>query len=253
MAEYSGELCHHLANKTPVQIIGGLDHDARSVIFSRVSGEHRARYHGPQMAQSSIIRKLERELRIPIRSERQVLYILAEIRKFIEHGGESRKQRFRLLNFFCNWVLHVDMFRDGQKIREILECFDIAEGVSLEDYQISRFYSELRRLDIFRRALGNFLTPVLPSTVTSVDWEWERFLFLYLLIVSEVPIRYTSDDLLPTDVSLLKITYEPSPKRQARFLWHVRLANGEDYRQLIDYGFDGYDEPIPDFFDGLEL
>src|SRR5437879_2559527 len=111
------------------------------------------------MAQPEILKKLERELSLPIRSERQVVYVLAEIRKYIEHEAAGRNSHLIVLNFFCNWALHVDMYRDAVNIREILERFDIAEGVSLEDYQMSRFYHELRRLRVFRAALGNFLTP----------------------------------------------------------------------------------------------
>jgi hypothetical protein len=107
------------------------------------------------MAQSSILPKLERELSKPIRSERQVVYILAEIRKYIEHEAEGRKVHLMRLNFFCNWALHVDMYRDPINIREVLERFDIAEGVSQEDYEMSRFNDELRRLHVFRAALGN--------------------------------------------------------------------------------------------------
>src|SRR5580700_4380066 len=137
------------------------------------------------MAQSSILAKLERELSKPIRSERQVVYILAEIRKYIEHEGSSGNAHLKRLNFFCNWALHTDIYKDPVNIREILERFDIADGVSQEYYEISRFNCELGGWGVFREALSTFLVPKLPSDVVRDDAEWERFLFLYLLTVSE--------------------------------------------------------------------
>ncbi len=43
------------------------------------------------MARHAIIEKLDRELREPIATERQVVYILVEIRKLMERNNDTEK------------------------------------------------------------------------------------------------------------------------------------------------------------------
>jgi hypothetical protein len=204
------------------------------------------------MAQSSIINKLRRELNLPVRSERQVVYILAEIRKYIEHESGEARGRLAFLNFFCNWALHIEIYRDPLNIRQVLERFDV-EGMSSEEYERSRFKYELRTLEVFRAELKRFLSPELPTILVDDDIEWKRFLFLYLLVVSEVPLQYTRDDLRPSDVIFLKLLYDPQPRRVAHFAWEVKLKSGEDFGIGEDYDFDELHERISHIFDCLEF
>jgi hypothetical protein len=55
-----------------------------------------------------ILRKLEAELNLPLESERQVVYLLVEIRKLMDRDGvpDTKYQQLRL---FCNWAVHADL------------------------------------------------------------------------------------------------------------------------------------------------
>lgn len=60
------------------------------------------------MGRHSIIDKLDHELKhLPIRRESQVVYLLAEIRKVIEHEREHSPGCYEVLELFCNWALHI--------------------------------------------------------------------------------------------------------------------------------------------------
>jgi hypothetical protein len=214
------------------------------------------------MAQSAIIENLNRELQKPVRAERQVVYILAEIRKFIEHARRANNNSYRLLAFFCNWALHTEMFQDKINILKLLEQFDVAEGVSYDDFLISKFNLELKEMGLLRAELTAFLAEhILPNTLVSSNEEWQKFLFLYMLVIADVRLRYTEQ--LPGHypfealVQELQITYEPDKHSRGSFVWEALTSGGSTYRHVIRYGHrdDDYEvnDEIPGFFESLEF
>jgi hypothetical protein len=56
------------------------------------------------MARHSLVEKLQSELHRLIETEMQVVYILVEVRKLLEHN--SQKDLYPVLNFYGNWVVH---------------------------------------------------------------------------------------------------------------------------------------------------
>lgn len=72
------------------------------------------------MGQEENLEKLKKELQKEIKEECQVFCIMARIRKALEH--HSLKNKFSVLNFYCNWVFHTkldktDIIRDIFKKR----------------------------------------------------------------------------------------------------------------------------------------
>jgi hypothetical protein len=65
------------------------------------------------MVPTLITEKLREELRQEIRSERQIVYILVQIRKLLESAGE--KTQYPTLLFYCDWATHSEMSRDSAK------------------------------------------------------------------------------------------------------------------------------------------
>ena len=74
-----------------------------------------------------ISHKLSQELAQDIASERQVVYILVELRKLLERTGLLKEERFRALRFCCDWTVHPKLDRDTAKI--IMELFDRYEAM----------------------------------------------------------------------------------------------------------------------------
>ena len=76
-----------------------------------------------------IIEKLRDELREHIHSERQVVYILAELRKLLEleslariEAGSPSDTSYFALQFYCDWAVHVRLDYSGAQ--RIVERFN---------------------------------------------------------------------------------------------------------------------------------
>jgi hypothetical protein len=192
------------------------------------------------MAHDNIILKLRDELARPIKRESQVLYLMAEIRKVVEHEQESDEPAFEILEFFCNWALHVTIARksSAEKIRLFLKAFDMKEGMELAEWYKSEFFQSIMHLEVLRRELERFLHEHgLPCDIVHNYQMWSGFIYLYTAIVAEVPLKYAKDDLTPTEVEELTIQHQhnpPGPQKLAR--WFVRLKNGKEFNGGTLYG-----------------
>ena len=209
------------------------------------------------MARDSIIEKLRTELALPFRRESQVLYVMAEIRKVIEHAREHHAKAYEVLELFCNWALHTSISRksNADRIRLFFAAFDMKEGMTFEEYFQSDFFNQLMQLTALRRELASFLADHnLPSTPIQEHREWAAFIYLFTGIVAEIPLQYTKGDLLPDDVESLTITRIPQPATpQMLTRWAVKLQNGKEFSGATLYGqypnAAGMLVGMPDFFD----
>src|SRR6476661_1859347 len=75
---------------------------------------------------NEIVEKLRAELGRGLQTEAQVVYVLVEIRKLIEHS--EHRVRYLSVLFFCDWALHVKMSRQSAflLLREIDEAIEHA-------------------------------------------------------------------------------------------------------------------------------
>jgi len=110
------------------------------------------------MTVSTILTKLKRELNRELIEESQVVYILAEIRKFIEEAGEL--DDYHALDFHCSLALHTTMGRAGAK--RILERFEKAYPLLLKGLELppdlEKEISDTVTLVKFRDQLKKFLS-----------------------------------------------------------------------------------------------
>jgi hypothetical protein len=190
--------------------------------------------------QDEIVCKLRDELGRPLLRESQVLYIMAEIRKYIEREKDERRWEYPLLEFFCNWALHirVDRQHNAANIRLFLQAFDFKDGMPLEEYLASRFFQDIMHLKVLKEQLQRFLKErdLSYGLVDDHNW-WSSFIYLYTSIVSEVSMEYTKGDLLPDEVSELKLfrmEQKGTPQKMVR--WHIKLKNGKEYNHSTLYG-----------------
>ncbi len=99
-----------------------------------------------------ILDKLTVELKKEIKSEIQVVFILSKIRKLLE--WENAKGRYKILNFYCNWVLHNKIDRT-EPVGKILRDFIVNKA---DRYKLV-FHEEFKKE--FRRFLKDYNLPVL--------------------------------------------------------------------------------------------
>jgi hypothetical protein len=209
------------------------------------------------MARDSILKKLDKELRLPLKRESQALYIVAEIRKVIEHERETSPNPYEVLELFCNWALHIKISRksNADRIRLFFAAFDLREGMSLQEYLQSEFFNRMMRLEVLRSELEHFLANHgLPCRFVQEYRDWSAFVYLYTSIVSEVPLKYAKGDLLPEEVESLTITRMPQQATpQMMTKWAVKLQNGKEFFGATLYGQyrndAGFLVGVPDFFD----
>src|SRR5690349_20466399 len=89
------------------------------VLTSRTCRRCTMGYHSVQMEQA-MVRKLRNELQQEITTERQVVYILVELRKLMELANDGAA--FFALKFFCDWAVHTEL--DQQGAARIVKRFD---------------------------------------------------------------------------------------------------------------------------------
>lgn len=158
------------------------------------------------MARSSIVAKLSKEMMEPISSERQVVYILAEMRKLLELNNE--KSKYPALNFYCNWALHSKLSRSSEA-SNIVTMFDGAEGfltqldttppgTTIPDLDWSWMNDWHNRIALvsLREELRTFSTANdIIGRLLEDDNEWLMFLQCYGAVIEDCPLICTDDSL----------------------------------------------------------
>jgi hypothetical protein len=192
---------------------------------------------------NNIIEKIRPYLSRPLQSECEVVYVMAEIRKVLEQHDASGLPRLNVLNLFCNWALHTASYKDSTNIKVYFSAYDLKSDMTPEEFLDSRFFKEIMNLAIMKKELGEFLNiHRLPDVLLKCE-QWSNFVDLYTGVVSEVPMRYTKNDLLPDeieDIMLMKIDHGNELQPFAR--WTVQLKNGRVFSEDILYRTSGRDE-----------
>jgi len=186
--------------------------------------------------EEEIIRKLKEQLSKEIKEESQVLYILAEARKFIEEFDPGAKHNYPNLYFVCNWVLHIKMERTPAK--SILEKLDdifakIHEsrsryyGPQLKSQAVLNKHISFFLLEDFRKEFAKFLTEYrLPLQITKLD-NWVNFRPLLLEILADCPL--VKENGIVRKFSFIKggsISFAVSLEDGAKYKWTAEDVKG---------------------------
>jgi hypothetical protein len=102
------------------------------------------RYITRLLMERAIAYKLTQELGQEIDSERQVVYILVELRKLLEQQRLDKDERYQSLMFCCNWAAHSKMSRSAAN--EITLLFDRYETIYRTYWRWSSWHSRARGL-----------------------------------------------------------------------------------------------------------
>lgn len=141
--------------------------------------------------------KLEVELSKEINSEVQVVYILSRIRKILEI--EKNTEKFKVLNFYCNWALHSELSRLGS-VREIFnknewlnflsyKPFHKEFKIFLKEQNISTtIYNPGNEVTIFK--INKFLTEIYSDTPLIIKEEKRKITIS--VGVNSQPDKYNS-------------------------------------------------------------
>jgi len=140
-----------------------------------------------------IVYKITKELEQEIVSERQVVYILVELRKLLETKGWDKNEGYRALMFSCDWAAHSRLNRESAKAITML--FDQYEssyrrepvGVSQAGIpELVEFCEHSRFRTQFIEACERNDIPVV--ALRDNDW-WRSFLKHFSEVVRDCPIE----------------------------------------------------------------
>ena len=172
-----------------------------------------------------IIGKLQKVLAEPITDEMHVVYVVAEIRKLLEHEGGSRGHPE--LSFFGNWALHIRIDRQEPAARMLHELEAILENLEAPDFAAR--VSDVISLQRLRKELSRCADEwELPAHNFNDRDAWWRFSRLYAEVVREVPLASSgpllqAEEFVITREGVSQVYGEGSPPEN--LCWQVRLKD----------------------------
>lgn len=184
--------------------------------------------------QNDIRTKLAAELSQPITSERQVVYILVEMRKLMELNGDD--DSFWSLKFHCDWTAHSEL--RGPAAQEIVRLFDKYQGMfdqmdALSPGEAQPFDDSfmpqlglIMTLSNFRNELSQYLgSQGMDASVPFDDGWWPGFLRHYASVIEDCPLKCVSQGLKHTDeVTLRAQELRPDTKAATGFTLYVEWS-----------------------------
>jgi hypothetical protein len=173
-----------------------------------------------------LLKKLEATLAEGIRAERDVVYLLVEVRKLMDREDYEDS----VIKSFTNWAVHSELEQKGEGTTDLLREFDEVVRLRKEENKGSLCPPHCS-FETFRRNLGALLSIYqLSSEVVDNERAWMAFARLYSAVVSDCPIKFTAskDALRYVREVELKKPGELNPGPHLEFLeWQVTLMNGE--------------------------
>ena len=129
-----------------------------------------------------IIKKLESALDEPIEKEKDVVYILAEIRKLLER--DDKKSKYSVLNFYCNWVLHSVIDKVEPEIQKLLE--EIKRDSHSSDHNRA-ILEKMLDSELLQKDLQKFVNDF--SIGRNFEANWVAIKKLLIDIISDCPLK----------------------------------------------------------------
>jgi hypothetical protein len=137
------------------------------------------------MGQHQIVEKLKLELKGEINSERQVVYILVEIGKLLEH--EKAKKAYPAITFYRDWAVHTRLDLSEQA-DALVRSFD--EYIASNNKTASARLKELVTPQTLRRQLGAYLRLHHLTFSSCTDGIlWKRFVKYLAGVIDETPLH----------------------------------------------------------------
>jgi hypothetical protein len=140
-----------------------------------------------------ILSKLDAELRQEITSERQVVYILVQIRKLID--SDKLSEDFEALKLHCDWAVHPKLNKSSAKrlLRKLNDRHSELRSKSGPQEAMSEL-SEKLGLQAFQVEFHKFLQFYnLNESSCDGNW-WFAFLYHYSRVIQDCPLEGVAPD-----------------------------------------------------------
>jgi len=186
-----------------------------------------------------IINKLNQEFAERITSERQVVYILVEIRKLLEQ--QNTLQSFRALRLCSNWAVHPKLnHSDAQLILGYFDAYELEfrkSGISMADFRLEPLHN-FASYEGFRAELVQALAPqgVNVGMLQNDDY-WQSFIQHYAAVIQDCPLEAKENNTQLVSHVLCRAW----PKEHADAIypgkrviqWNWKLKSGTERDQIV--------------------
>jgi hypothetical protein len=146
--------------------------------------------------QHDIVAKLTEEFSQPIGSERQVVYVLVELRKLLELKGTL--DNYETLKLCCDWAVHPKLDRQSaQRIVKLVDAYEAKnrqERIGVQQADMPELSGFLQH-HLFRSEMAAAceVNQIPAAGVLDDDW-WRSFLVHYTEVVKDCPIEAKADN-----------------------------------------------------------
>lgn len=193
----------------------------------------------------SILEKLSLILQNAPASEAEVVYVMVEIRKFLERAGEATEAQFSTLRFFCDWIAHVEL--SFARARRALARLDpeIGTSGSVDPREVEP-HSEIYRLMSLEpphEEIERFCTQNdLPKRWVYDPIAWRECTRLYGYIVLNCPLSITRGDSTGRYIKQLTLAnavelHDHPDKHTFSWDWKFELSDGTTFTFPCEYSY----------------
>lgn len=173
------------------------------------------------MGLHEIVGKLQFEFSVDIISERQVVYILVEIGKLLEH--EHAKPTYPTITFYRDWVVHTKL--DRSPVADDLVClFD--EYVTSSNMVASQNLKDLVSPLTLRKELATYLAHHnLQFPCCNDGVLWKQFVKYLAGIIYETPLHLKTSKKKTNHVKSITVSRSRNKKGKAMLTWEAHCHN----------------------------
>jgi len=187
----------------------------------------------------AIFEKLNRAMADAPSNEAAVAYTFVEIRKLLER--DRKKDKFKGLTFFCDWVVHTELNRVGA--RDQLHKLDVRLGnlntSNPDDVGPDREVFKFMVFDLLLDELKQFCQEMhLPNGWTSDPVVWQECVWFYGEIVRDCPLSVDRQGQQGQWIRKVVLTttrqVSSGPETKSfKFDWEFELNNGTTFKQSV--------------------
>jgi len=140
-----------------------------------------------------LVYKLAQEFGDEIRSERQVVYILVELRKLLEKMELLKDESYRALKFCCDWSVHPKLsLGSAQAIATLFVRYEAAyrrEPIGVSQASIPELVEFCEHSRFRKQLIGACEAVGLSGAAVANDEWWRGFLTQFSEVVQDCPLE----------------------------------------------------------------
>ncbi|MDD4989753.1 MAG: hypothetical protein PHW31_00355 [Candidatus Pacebacteria bacterium] len=186
------------------------------------------------MAREEIIEKLNKFLleHSPLTEECQVVYLMVEIRKILDHKRSSiQKNTFPLIRFYCDWIVHTEKTKITNEMRMIMNRVFHDAKSQVENSvtaQVMPSVIQFAYMEDLHKEMEQFLGEYNISVALVNKDSWLQYVQLLVKVLENQPIKDPTSD-------VTSFYFAPTAKNCVRgIIIFSQPINGCNFYQFVN-------------------